>query len=194
MSEYHKMDTYEYSNIFKCIIMYRTNIRIYSGAPYLPNEYLICTPELARIGIKIIFEGNFIRIFEYSYSSPIEDIFGKGSLMLPLNKMLYWIFFMHKLNIDLLFSLKKDRQILKYNVLSKYSDIFKFYRIYEWIFEYILLSKNLQMNIRIYSYWRSGTNMNTNNIWGPFYSNILIFKYSNIHAHHCIITLYVQEN
>ena len=31
------------------------------------------------------------------------------------------------------------------------------------------------MNIRIYSYWGNGTNTNTNNILGPFYSNIRIF-------------------
>ena len=74
---------------------------------YIPNEYpnifgchifteqiseYICTPEIAQIRIQIIFEGNFIQIFEYSYSSLIEEIFEKGSLMLPLNKMLYWIF------------------------------------------------------------------------------------------------------
>ena len=34
------------------------------------------------------------------------------------------------------------------------------------------------MNIRIYSYWGNGTNTNTNNIQGPFYSNIRIFEYS----------------
>ena len=34
------------------------------------------------------------------------------------------------------------------------------------------------MNNRIYSYWGNGTNTNTNNIRGPFYSNIQIFKYS----------------
>ena len=75
---------------------------------YVPNEYpnifgypiltkqiseYMCMPELAQIRIQIIFEGNFIRIFEYSYSSLIEDIFKKGSLMIALNKMLYWIFF-----------------------------------------------------------------------------------------------------
>ena len=54
-------------------------------------------------------------------------------------------------------------------------------RIYERIFEYIRLSKNLRMNIRIYSYWGNGTNTNTNNIWGPFYSNIWIFEYSCYH-------------
>ena len=48
-------------------------------------------------------------------------------------------------------------------------------RIYEQIFEYIQLSKNIRMNIRIYSYWGNGTNTNMNNIWGPFYSNIGIF-------------------
>ena len=39
MSEYHKMDTNKYSNIFGCHIMYRTNIRIYLNATYLPKEY-----------------------------------------------------------------------------------------------------------------------------------------------------------
>ena len=39
MSEYHKIDTNEYPNIFGWHIMYRMNIRIYSDATYLPNEY-----------------------------------------------------------------------------------------------------------------------------------------------------------
>ena len=39
MSEYHKMDTNEYPNIFGCHIIYRMNIQIYSNATYLPNEY-----------------------------------------------------------------------------------------------------------------------------------------------------------
>ena len=68
---------------------------------YLPSIYpnilftkriskYICTPKIALI--QIIFEGNFIQIFKYSYSSLIEIIFEKGTLLLPLNKMLYWIF------------------------------------------------------------------------------------------------------
>ena len=69
--------------------------------------------------------------------------------------------------------------------MRKYSNVFQFLRIYKRIFEYIWLSKNLRMNIQIYSYWGIGTNTNTNNIWGPFYSNIQIFEYSNIRAHHC---------
>ena len=52
-------------------------------------------------------QGNIILIFKYSYSSLIEEIFEKGSLMLSLNKVLYWIFFMHKLYPDLLFFIKK---------------------------------------------------------------------------------------
>ena len=39
MSQYHKMATNEYPNIFGCHIMYRMNIRIFSDATYLPNEY-----------------------------------------------------------------------------------------------------------------------------------------------------------
>ena len=35
------------------------------------SEY-IYTSEIAQIQIRIIFEGHFIRIFEYSYSSMIE--------------------------------------------------------------------------------------------------------------------------
>ena len=81
----------KYTNIFLCHIITKQI-----------SEY-ICTPDIAQIGIRIIFEGNFIRIFEYSYSSLIEEIFEKGSLMLPLNKMLYWIFLMLKLYLDLLF-------------------------------------------------------------------------------------------
>ena len=39
------------------------------------------------------------------------------------------------------------------------------------------LSKNLGMNIQIYLYWGNDMNTNTNNIWGPFYLNVRIFKY-----------------
>ena len=88
----------EYPNIFGC----RT-------FPKQISEY-ICMPEIARIQIQIIFEGNFIRIFDYSDSSLIDEIFEKGSLLLPLNKMLYWMLFMHKVYLDLLFSLKKIRK------------------------------------------------------------------------------------
>ena len=38
MSEYHKIDTNKYPNIFGCHIMYRTNIRINSDATYLAKE------------------------------------------------------------------------------------------------------------------------------------------------------------
>ena len=39
MSKNLTMDTSEYPNIFGFHIMYRTNMRIYSDATYLPNEY-----------------------------------------------------------------------------------------------------------------------------------------------------------
>ena len=67
---------------------------------YVPNEYMkifecnifteqiseyIRTLEIAQI--RIIFEGHFIRIFKYSYLSLNEEIFEKGSLMLPLKKI-----------------------------------------------------------------------------------------------------------
>ena len=45
------------------------------------------------------------------------------------------------------------------------------------IFNYILLSKNLQMNIQIYLNKGNNTNTNTNNIWEPFYLNIWLFEY-----------------
>ena len=60
---------------------------------YVPNEYpnifgchiftkgvskYICTPEIAKIQIQIIFEGDSIQLFKYSYLSLIEEIFGKG--------------------------------------------------------------------------------------------------------------------
>ena len=56
------------------------------------SEY-IHTTEVAQKRIRIIFYGYFILMFEYSYSSMIEGIFENGSLMLPLNKILHWIFF-----------------------------------------------------------------------------------------------------
>ena len=78
ISEYIRMPHYvqnEYPNIFGCHIFTKQI-----------SEY-IHTPEIARIRIRIIFEGNFIRIFEYLYSSLIEEFFKKGLLMLNLNKM-----------------------------------------------------------------------------------------------------------
>ena len=66
--------------------------------------------------------------------------------------------------------------------------MFKFIRIFTNLWKniriYIRLSKNLRINIRIYPYWGNWTNTNTINIRGPFYSNIGIFEYSNIRAHH----------
>ena len=70
----------EYPNIFGCKIFTE---RI--------SEY-IRFPEIAQIQIQTIFEGHFIRIFEYSYSSLIEEIFQKHSLMFPHNKILHCIF------------------------------------------------------------------------------------------------------
>ena len=83
MSEYHKMDTI-------CIQQMSEYIR-------MPHIYQtnMCAPEIAQIQIQIIFKCIFIGILEYSYSALIEEIFEKGSFMLPQNKMLYWIFFMH---------------------------------------------------------------------------------------------------
>ena len=69
--------------------------------------------------------------------------------------------FMHKLYLDLLFSLKIEYEN---KILSKYSKIFGFLRIYKQIFEYIRFSKNLRMNIQNYLHWGNGTNMITNNI------------------------------
>ena len=51
---------------------------------------------------------------------------------------------MHKLYLDLLFSLKKYRQILEQGS--------------EQIFKYIRISKNLRTNIRIYSVVQKSTN------------------------------------
>ena len=90
----------EYPNIFRCNIFTE---RI--------SEY-IRMPEIAQIRIRIIFEGLFFSP-EYSYSSLIEGLFKKVSLMFQLNKSLHWIFVMHKLYLGLLFSLKIDSQILK---------------------------------------------------------------------------------
>ena len=85
------------------------------------------------------------------------------------------------------FSLKIDSQYLN-KVLSKCSNIFGFFRIYEQIFEYIRSSKNLQMNIQICSYWGNSTNTSTNNIRGPFYSNSQILEYlcSSLLCKYCL--------
>ena len=66
ISEYIRMPHYvpnEYRNIFGCNIFTE---RI--------SEY-IRIQETAQIQIRILFKGNFIRIFEYSYSSLIQGIF-----------------------------------------------------------------------------------------------------------------------
>ena len=81
----------KYPNIFGCHI-FTKHISKY-----------ICMPDIAQIQIGIIFKGNVFQILEYSYSSLIEEIFEKGSLMLPLNKCYNGYFFMHKLYLDLLF-------------------------------------------------------------------------------------------
>ena len=64
--------------------------------------------------------------------------------MLPLNKILHWIFLRHKIYLDILFSLKIDSRILKYGS--------------EQIFKYIRIFENLQTNIRIYSVVQKSTN------------------------------------
>ena len=56
------------------------------------SEY-IHTPKIAQIQIQIIFDGHFLQIFKYAYSSLIEEIFKKGSLMLLKNLILHWILF-----------------------------------------------------------------------------------------------------
>ena len=53
----------EYQNIFECYI-FTEQISQY-----------IRTPKIARIQIQIIFEGHFIQIFEYSYSSLTKETF-----------------------------------------------------------------------------------------------------------------------
>ena len=122
MNKYHKMDTNEYLNIFGCHIMYRKNIQIYSDATYLRNKYpsILVRRKKAWIFIRIIFKGYFIWIFKYSYSSLIEEMFEKGSIMLPLNKCYTGYFFMQKLYN--FFFIKKGKYQNK--VLSKYSNIF----------------------------------------------------------------------
>ena len=91
MSEYHKMDTNKYPNIFGCHIIHGTNIQKYLDAIlcteqiskyirmaliYVTNiRIYFCTPEIAQIQIRIIFGFFFIQIFEYSYSSLIDEIF-----------------------------------------------------------------------------------------------------------------------
>ena len=66
ISEYIRMPHYvpnDYPNIFECHIFTK-----------LISKY-ICKSEIAWIRIEIILEGNFIRIFEHSYSSLVEDFF-----------------------------------------------------------------------------------------------------------------------
>ena len=76
----------EYSNIFRCHI-FTEQI----------SEH-ICMPEIARIRIQIIFEDHFIQTFKYSYSSLNEEI-----------KCYTGYYFMHKLYLDLICFIKKDK-------------------------------------------------------------------------------------
>ena len=84
----------------------RTNIWILSDATNLPNKYpnifgchiftkeifqYICTQKVTQIQIQKIFEGNFIRIFEYLYWALIVVTLEKGSLILSTVKQnLHW--------------------------------------------------------------------------------------------------------
>ena len=111
MSKYHKMDTKgiseyiwmphyvqnEFLNIFECNILTE---RI--------SEY-ICILEISRIRIQIIFEGRFTQIFKYLYSSLIKETLKKGSLMLPVYKIVHWIFLMHKLYLNIHFFISQSR-------------------------------------------------------------------------------------
>ena len=64
--------------------------------------------------------------------------------MFPLNKILHWVFFMHKLYPALLFSLKVGSQILKQGS--------------EQVFKYIQIFENLRTNIPVYSVVQKSTN------------------------------------
>ena len=90
----------EYPNIFGCHIFTK---QIF--------EY-IHTPDIAQIQIRIIFYGHFIRIFEYLYSSQIEDFLKRACSCFLKNKFYTGYLLMHKLYLDYFF-IKIDRQILK---------------------------------------------------------------------------------
>ena len=97
--------------------------------------------------------------------------------MLPLNTTLHWIFFMDKVYLNFLSSIKNRKANMKKKVLSKYENIFELSRMCKQIFEYIWWSENLRMSIRIYWYWGKGTHINRNNIQVPYYSNIQTLEY-----------------
>ena len=65
------------------------------------SEYF-CIPEIARI--RIIFEGHFFEYLNIHTHHSLKKFFKRA----PLNKVLHWVFFMHKVYLDLLFSLKID--------------------------------------------------------------------------------------
>ena len=58
------MDPNKYPNIFRCHIIYPTNIGIYLDATFLPNKYPnvsvsgYVSGEVAQIRIQIIFKGH----------------------------------------------------------------------------------------------------------------------------------------
>ena len=64
MSKYHKIHTNEYPNIFGCHIKYRTNIRIYLNATYLPNKYL----NIFVLRIQHIYK-SYLRVILLEYSN-----------------------------------------------------------------------------------------------------------------------------
>ena len=151
-----------YPNIFRCHIFTKQ----------ISED--IRTPEIAQIRIRIIFKDHFTWIFKYLYSSLIEDIFEKGSLMLPLNKCYTGYFLIHKLYTDLFLSLKIDRQILEWGSQQK--------------FKYIRIFKNLRMNNQIYLVVQKSTNEYPNLFilgkWHKYkyelYSRAILLEYLNI--------------
>ena len=92
ISEYTWMPHYvprKYPNILKCHIFTKQI-----------SEY-ICTPEIAPIQIRIIFQGHFIRIFEYSYC--LKTFLKRAHSCFLLIKYYTWYFLMHKVYLDFLF-------------------------------------------------------------------------------------------
>ena len=83
---------------------------------------------------------------------------------------------MHTLDPDSVCSVNIDKGILE----KGSEQIFEYIQIVknlQEISEHNRSSKNPRTNIRIFLYWGNCTNTNTNNILGPFYSNIRILEY-----------------
>ena len=110
---------------------------------------------MEQIQIQIIFEGHFIRIFEYLYSSLIVGTLENGSHMLSSKQNgTLDIYLMHKLAPYSNYLFNIDKQVLEYSLEQIFANIQIFMNKYH---------KKCSC-LKIYKQKGKGANSNTNDI------------------------------